>query len=126
MTVVKSALRYSPEHEWLNDEDPVRIGITDYAADQLGDVVFAELPEVGDTVTSGEVCGELESTKSVSELYSPVTGTIVEANDDVVQNPERINEDPYGAGWLFTVEVTEEGELLTAEQYAEQTEGTVE
>lgn len=126
MTVVKFALRYSAEHEWLNDEDPVRIGITDYAADQLGDVVFAELPEVGDTVTAGEVCGELESTKSVSELYSPVTGTIVEANDDVVQNPERINEDPYGAGWLFTVDVTEEGELLTAEQYAEQTEGTVE
>src|SRR5699024_431298 len=108
MTVVKSALRYSAEHEWLNDEDPVRIGITDYAADQLGDVVFAELPEVGDTVTAGEVCGELEST------------------EDVIQNPERINEDPYGAGWLFTVDVSEEGPLLTPEQYAEQTEGTVE
>src|SRR5699024_12070886 len=81
---------------------------------------------VGDTVTAGEVCGELESTKSVSELYSPVTGTIVESNEDVIQNPERINADPYGAGWLFTVDVTEEGELLTPEQYAEQTDGTVE
>src|SRR5699024_964460 len=101
MTVVKSALRYSAEHEWLNDEDPVRIGITDYAADQLGDVVFAELD-------------------------SPVTGTIVESNEDVIQNPERINEDPYGAGWLFTVEVAEEGPLLTPQEYAEQTDGTVE
>ncbi|OAV59359.1 glycine cleavage system protein GcvH [Enteractinococcus helveticum] len=121
MTAVKPGLRYSAEHEWLNDEDPVRIGITAYAADQLGDVVFAELPEPGDTVTAGEVCGELESTKSVSELYSPVTGTVVETNEDVIQNPERINEDPYGAGWLFTVDVTEEGEILTPEQYAEQT-----
>ena len=126
MTVVKSDLRYSAEHEWLNDEDPVRIGITAYAADQLGDVVFAELPEAGDTVTTGEVCGELESTKSVSELYSPVTGTVVEVNEDVIQNPERINEEPYGAGWLFTVDVTEEGELLTPEQYAEQTGASVE
>ena len=74
---------------------------------------LAELPEAGDTVTAGEVCGELESTKSVSELYSPVTGTVVEVNEDVIQNPERINEEPYGAGWLFTVDVTEEGELLT-------------
>ncbi len=126
MTVVKSGLRYSADHEWLNDEDPIRIGVTAYAAEQLGEIVFAELPEVGDTVTAGEVCGELESTKSVSELYSPVTGTIVESNDDVVQNPERINEDPYGAGWLFTVDVTEEGDLITAEQYAEQTDSTVE
>src|SRR5690625_60837 len=121
MTVVKSNLRYSAEHEWLNDEDPVRIGITDYAADQLGDVVFAELPEVGDTVTAGEVCGELESTKSVSELYSPVTGTVVESNEDVIQNPERINEDPYGSGWLFTADGTEGGELITPAQYAAQT-----
>src|SRR5699024_12464634 len=92
MTVVKSALRYSAEHEWLNDEDPVRIGITDYAADQLGDVVFAELPEVVDSVTAGEVCGELESTKSVSELYSPLTGTIVKSNDDVIYNPVHTRE----------------------------------
>lgn len=126
MTVVKADLRYSAEHEWLNTEDPVRIGISAYAAEQLGDVVFAELPEVGDTVTAGDVCGELESTKSVSELYSPVSGTVVEINEDVIQNPQRINEDPYGAGWLFTVDVTAEGELLTPEQYAEQTEGTVE
>lgn len=126
MTIVKSGLRYSAEHEWLNDDDPVRIGITDYAADQLGEVVFAELPESGTVVTAGEVCGELESTKSVSELYSPVSGTIADTNEDVIQNPERINEDPYGVGWLFTVDVTEEGELLTPEEYAEQTEGTVE
>src|SRR5699024_12817177 len=95
MTVVKSDLRYSAEHEWLNDEDPVRIGITAYAADQLGDVVFAELPEEGDTVTAGEVCGELESTKSVSELYSPVTSTVVEITEDVIQNPIRLSEDTY-------------------------------
>lgn len=126
MTIVKSGLRYSAEHEWLNDDDPVRIGITDYAADQLGEVVFAELPESGTVVTAGEVCGELESTKSVSELYSPVSGTIADTNEDVIQNPERINEDPYGVGWLFTVDVTEAGELLTPEEYAEQTEGTVE
>src|SRR5699024_2579895 len=104
MTVVKSALRYSAEHEWLNDEDAVRIGITDYAADQLGDVVFAELPESGDTVTAGEVCGEVESNKSVSVLDSPLTGTIVESSEDVIQNSQRINEDPYGARRLFTVD----------------------
>src|SRR5690625_7158952 len=112
MTVVKSALRYSAEHEWLNDEDPVRIGITDYAADQLGDVVFAELPEVGDTVTAGEVCGELESTKSVSELYSPVTGTVAEINEDVIQTQEAINTDPTGAGRFFTVTAPDDGDIL--------------
>src|SRR5699024_7239816 len=126
MTVVKSALRYSAEHEWLNDEDPVRIGITDYAADQLGDVVFAELPEVGDTVTAGEVCGELESTKAVSELYSPFTVSIVENTADGIHKSSRINDDPYSAGWLFTVDVTYEGDILIPQHYAEQSEVSVE
>lgn len=125
MTIVKKELKYSAEHEWINDETPARVGITDFAADQLGEVVFAELPEPGDKVVAGEECGELESTKSVSELISPVTGTVVESNQNVVESPELINEDPYGKAWLFTVEVESEGELLTPEEYAEQTGGSV-
>ena len=88
------------------------------AADALGDVVYVDLPEVGATVTAGETCGEVESTKSVSDLYAPVTGKVVEINQDAVDDPAILNEDPYGAGWLFTVEVTEEGPLLSAADYA--------
>ena len=96
----------------------VRVGITAFAQDALGDVVYVSLPGVGDTVSAGDSCGEVESTKSVSELYSPVTGTIVEINDAVVDSPGLLNEDPYGAAWLFTVEVESEGELLSPEGYA--------
>ncbi|MEU3371272.1 glycine cleavage system protein GcvH [Streptomyces sp. NPDC006711] len=115
-------LRYSKEHEWLSDaEDGVStVGITEHAANALGDVVFVQLPEVGDTVTAGETCGELESTKSVSDLYSPVTGEVVEANQDVVDDPSLVNSAPFEGGWLFKVKVTDEpGDLLTAAEYTD-------
>lgn len=112
-------LRYSAEHEWIDDSSPAKIGITQHAADALGDIVYIELPEVGDTVTAGEVCGEIESTKSVSELFSPVTGEIVAINDEVVDEPGDVNTDPY-ENWLFQVEVQSEGPLLSAEEYQAQ------
>ena len=113
-------LRYSKEHEWLSAaEDGVStVGITSHAADALGDVVFVQLPEVGDTVTAGETCGELESTKSVSDLYSPVTGEVTEVNEDVVDDPALVNSAPFEGGWLFKVRVTEEpADLLSAAEY---------
>lgn len=115
---------YSEEHEWINTTadsaigTTVKIGITSVAADRLGEVVFAELPEVGDTVEAGETCGEVESTKSVSDLYSPVTGTVTAVNDAVHDDYSVVNNDPFGAGWLFEVEVSEVGPLMTAEEYA--------
>lgn len=114
-------LKYTTEHEWLDGSSPAVIGVTDVAADALGDVVYVELPEVGATVEAGTVVGEIESTKSVSELYTPVSGTITEVNAEAVDNPEIVNQDPFGKGWLFKVEVTGSGELLTAAQYAEHT-----
>ena len=125
MSTVLSALRYSAEHEWVDDASPARIGVSQVAADNLGDVVYLDLPEAGSTVTAGEVCGEIESTKSVSELFSPVTGTVAEVNAEAVENPAVVNEDPYGAGWLFTVEVSEEGPLMSAQDYAEANGGEV-
>ncbi|MEU9415126.1 glycine cleavage system protein GcvH [Streptomyces sp. NPDC051000] len=119
-------LRYSKEHEWLSGaEDGVStVGITEFAANALGDVVYAQLPEVGDTVTAGETCGELESTKSVSDLYSPVTGEVVEANQDVVDDPSLVNSAPFEGGWLFKVRVTEEQpDLLSVDEYAKLTAG---
>ncbi len=108
-----NALKYTAEHEWIAvDGGPstssgtlVTIGITDYAADQLGDVVFVELPAVGSTLTAGAVCGEIESTKSVGELYAPLDGTVVEINDAAVEDPSIVNSDAFGAGWLIKVEV---------------------
>ncbi|MGQ3383820.1 glycine cleavage system protein GcvH [Glutamicibacter sp. TV12E] len=126
MSKVLSSLRYSAEHEWIDASSPAKVGITQIAADALGDVVYVDLPEVGDSVSAGETCGEVESTKSVSDLYSPVTGTVVAINDEAVDNPAILNEDPYGAGWLFTVEVTEEGPLLSAADYASTNGGDVE
>ncbi|MCJ0871660.1 glycine cleavage system protein GcvH [Streptomyces sp. AP-93] len=119
-------LRYSKEHEWLSvAEDGVStVGITEFAANALGDVVYAQLPEVGDTVTAGETCGELESTKSVSDLYSPVTGEIVESNQDVIDDPALVNSAPFEGGWLFKVRVTEEpADLLSEDEYAKLTAG---
>ncbi|GAB3177129.1 glycine cleavage system protein GcvH [Streptomyces incanus] len=113
-------LRYSKEHEWLSAaEDGVSaIGITEHAANALGDVVFVQLPEVGDTVTAGETCGELESTKSVSDLYCPVTGEVTEINEDVVSDPSLVNSAPFEGGWLFKVRVGEEpADLLSAAEY---------
>ena len=102
-------LKYSAEHEWVavDGSGPVGIGISAVAADALGDIVYVDLPEVGSAVTAGETCGEVESTKSVSDLYAPVTGEVTEINDAVVADPALINSDPYGAGWLFKVAVTE-------------------
>lgn len=103
-----SALKYTSEHEWLLIEgDTATIGITEYAADQLGDVVYVELPKAGDTVEAGRVVGEIESTKSVGELFAPVSGTIAEANSAVVDAPELVNEDPYGQGWLIKLTVAD-------------------
>ncbi|MEU6338700.1 glycine cleavage system protein GcvH [Streptomyces cellulosae] len=113
-------LRYSKEHEWLSAaEDGVStVGITEHAANALGDVVFVQLPEVGATVTAGETCGELESTKSVSDLYSPVTGEVTEVNEDVVNDPALVNSAPFEGGWLFKVRVTDEpADLLSAAEY---------
>ncbi|RSS84217.1 glycine cleavage system protein GcvH [Streptomyces sp. WAC06614] len=114
-------LRYTKEHEWVTavDGDGVAtVGITEFAANALGDVVYAQLPEAGDTVTAGETCGELESTKSVSDLYAPVTGEVVEANQDVVDDPSLVNTAPFEGGWLFKVKITgEPDELLSADEY---------
>jgi glycine cleavage system H protein len=118
-------LKYTAEHEWVQAADggaAVRVGITEYAQDQLGDIVFVELPEVGDEVTAGQACGELESTKSVSELYAPVTGKVVARNDAAIDAPEKINADPYGDGWLFDVEPADPSaldDLLSASAYQE-------
>ncbi|WUH90747.1 glycine cleavage system protein GcvH [Streptomyces sp. NBC_00433] len=120
MSINPEQLRYSKEHEWLTDpEDGAStVGITSHAADALGDVVFVQLPEVGATVTAGESCGELESTKSVSELYAPVSGEVTEVNQDVVDDPSLVNSAPFEGGWLFKVKVSDEGaDLLTAAEY---------
>ncbi|HET6636007.1 MAG TPA: glycine cleavage system protein GcvH [Streptomyces sp.] len=119
-------LRFSKEHEWLSAaEDGVStVGITAHAAEALGDVVYVQLPEVGDTVTAGETCGELESTKSVSDLYSPVTGEVTEANEDVVSDPALVNSAPFEGGWLFKVKITSEPEdLLSADEYTSYASG---
>lgn len=117
MTLIPDTLRYTAEHEWLDASEPATIGITAVATAALGDLVYLELPAVGDTVTAGAVIGEVESTKSVSELYSPVTGTVVEVNDAAVTDPSIIAADPYGEGWLLRVTVTAEGPLLSPAEY---------
>ena len=116
---VPDDLRYSSDHEWVRaDGGTVRVGITDYAQDALGDVVFVELPEVGAEVKAGDSVAEVESTKSVSDIFAPVSGKIVEVNADLADNPERLNEDPYGEGWLFVIETSgDDGELLDADGY---------
>jgi glycine cleavage system H protein len=125
MSKVVAELKYSAEHEWVSSDGagPAGIGISAVATDALGDIVYVDLPEVGSTVTAGETCGEVESTKSVSDLYAPVTGEVTEVNDAVVGDPSLINSDPYGAGWLFKVAVAEEGPLLSAEDYASKNGG---
>lgn len=114
-------LRYTQEHEWVKVEgNKVRVGITDFAQHELGDIVFVELPEVGDTVTLNEPFGSVESVKTVSELYSPVSGTVVEINEVLSDSPEFVNESPYENAWMIVVELSDETEveaLLTAEAY---------
>lgn len=118
MSKVLKNLRYSADHEWITDDSPAKVGLTQVAVDALGDIVYIDLPAEGDTVTAGEACGEVESTKSVSDLISPVSGTIVEVNQSVIDEPSSLNSDPYGDAWMFTVEVDSEGPLLSAEEYA--------
>ena len=124
---VPEELRYSTDHEWIRLEDGrARIGITDYAQDALGDVVFVQVPEVGSTVAAGDTFGEVESTKSVSEIYAPIAGTVVEVNPELEASPELVNSDPYAAGWIAVIEpadASDAGSLLDAAGYRELTEG---
>jgi glycine cleavage system H protein len=123
---IPAELRYTAEHEWVAVDGPVAsVGITDYAQRALGDVVYVSVPAPGTRVTAGEPCGEVESTKSVSDIYSPVDGEVAEVNGDVDEDPGLVNSDPYGAGWLMRVRLddgTEPAGLMTADQYAELTE----
>lgn len=115
-------LQYTEEHEWLEERDGVvRVGVTPYAAEALGDIVYVQLPEVGEQIKAGDSCGELESTKSVSDLYAPATGEVVAVNEAVVDDPSQVNADPFGEGWLLEMKVEEYGKLLDANQYAELT-----
>lgn len=118
-------LRYTKEHEWARDEDGRwRVGITAYAQEALGDVVYVDLPAVGSTVTEGQPFGEVESTKSVSDLYAPVSGTIVERNADLEDRPELVNADPYGDGWMVVIEASAPGSaMLDAAAYQALVEG---
>ena len=124
---VPEELRYSSDHEWVSrDGDVVRIGITDYAQDSLGDVVFVQVPEVGATVASGDSFGEVESTKSVSDVYAPVSGTVVAVNEALAEGPQVLNEDPYGEGWICTIRMSDPAQfdaLLDASAYGALIEG---
>lgn len=124
MSNIPADLKYSAEHEWVattETDSVVRIGITDFAQDALGEVVYVEHPEVGATVAAGDVVGEVESTKSVSDIYAPVAGEIVAVNENLTDEPQAINAEPYGAGWLFDIRVNDTAELeklLSAEDYS--------
>ena len=114
----KTELQYTAEHEWvLVEGDTATVGISDYAAEKLGDVVFVELPDVGATVTAGTVVGEIESTKSVGELFAPVDGTVTATNSAVTDAPELVNSDPFGEGWLIKVTTASLPKLLTHDEY---------
>ncbi|MFT7766444.1 glycine cleavage system protein GcvH [Clavibacter tessellarius] len=114
----QTSLQYTAEHEWVQvDGDVATVGITAYAADKLGDVVFVELPAVGDELAGGEVVGEIESTKSVGELFAPIDGTVTEVNEDVVASPDLVNSDPFGSGWLVKVRFEALPTLLSHDEY---------
>lgn len=118
MSAVPETLAYTKEHEWVKvDGDIATIGITQHAADALGDVVYVALPNVGDAITAGAIVGEVESTKSVGEIFAPVAGDVVEANNAVVDAPDTVNQDPYGAGWLIKVRFSDLPTLLDASAY---------
>lgn len=122
MSNVPNDLRYTKEHEWVRptSDNRFHVGITDYAQGALGDIVYIQLPKVGESVSQGKVCGEVESTKSVSEIYAPLTGTVVAVNSSLDSAPESLNSDPYGAGWIFEVELSNTDqltELLSASDY---------
>ena len=122
MSNIPDSLKYTKEHEWVAATENAlvfRVGITDYAQSALGDIVYVQMPKVGQAVTADTVCGEVESTKSVSEIFSPVTGSVVSINTELNSAPETINTDPYGAGWLFEISVDSEPKnLLSASDYA--------
>ena len=120
---IPQGLKYSKEHEWVATEDSVAtIGISDHAQDQLGEIVYIELPAVGDKISKDDPFGVVESVKAVSDIYAPVTGTVIEINEDLPESPETVNEDPYGDGWLIQVKITDMSDLedlMDAEEYAE-------
>jgi glycine cleavage system H protein len=124
---IPSELRYSTDHEWVRvDGDTVTVGITEYAQDALGDVVFVEMPERGVAIAAGATFGEVESTKSVSDIYAPVSGSVSEVNEMLESQPELLNSDPYGEGWICRIAMTEAAELntlMTADAYRTLTEG---
>lgn len=124
---VPEELRYSTDHEWVRvDGDSARVGITEYAQDALGDVVFVQVPDVGADVIAGDTFGEVESTKSVSDLYAPVSGTVLEVNDGLGDGPQALNDDPYGDGWICTIRMSDPSQLdalLDAAAYRELIEG---
>lgn len=124
MSEIPPELRYTKSHEWVEDEGDgtVKVGVTDHAQDLLGDMVFVELPDTGRNVTSGEECAVVESVKAASDVYSPVTGEVVEVNETLTDSPDLVNKDPYGEGWLFRVQLSDSNEvngLLDAEAYNE-------
>jgi glycine cleavage system H protein len=115
---VPEELEYTRSHEWVRTEDDTAtIGITDYAQEELGDIVYVELPEQGDSFDAGDSFGSIESVKAVSDLYTPIGGEVVEVNEALNDSPEKINEDPYGDGWIVKLRVSEEGDLLSASDY---------
>ena len=122
MSNIPESLKYTKEHEWVAVTDTTlvyRVGLTDYAQAALGDIVYVQLPKIGEKLNADKVCGEVESTKSVSEIFSPVTGNVVTINSDLNSAPETINSDPYGTGWLFEISVDSEPQnLLSATEYA--------
>ncbi|SEH57954.1 glycine cleavage system H protein [Halopenitus malekzadehii] len=117
--------RYLESHEWTTTEEPIRIGISAFAQDELGDVVFVELPAAGESITAGETFGVVESIKAVSDLYAPISGEVTAVNEDLFDAPELVNEDPYGEGWMIEIDPDDESaleELLSADEYREQIE----
>jgi glycine cleavage system H protein len=122
MSNIPDSLKYTKEHEWVASTQNAlvyRVGITDFAQSALGDIVYVQMPKVGQSLTADTVCGEVESTKSVSEIFSPLTGSVVKINTDLNAAPETINSDPYGSGWLFEISVdSEPNNLLSASDYA--------
>jgi glycine cleavage system H protein len=123
VTSPSADLKYTADHEWIAvDGDIATVGITAYAAEKLGDVVYVDLPKVGSTVTGGTVVGEIESTKSVGELFAPVAGEVVEVNQAIIDQPDLVNADPFGDAWMIKVRFTELPELLSADEYAALTE----
>lgn len=123
MSNVPANLKYTKEHEWVEEVSPgrFRVGITDYAQGALGDIVYLQMPKVGESIEAGKVCGEVESTKSVSEIYAPISGTVTAVNGDLDSAPETINSEPYGRGWLLEVEASSPNQLsalLSPEAYS--------